>query len=564
MLLPLFPSKIRELWDARVPYRLQRHCKVPFYKLDKVFEKALTYILAGTEKSGAEPVLQPQLPISLITSQATDVHLMLHPLSTSQNENAPNSNIIECSPEVFPRGAPHPSPFLTAPPAPSPTPPLVEPSTPPGMVSSLLLPEQATLFPQAQSGEAGTEELSAIFPKATVQRHGNSKSVPKRKYKKASPSDKDGEYIYKSDSEDDLEFDSEDSQVSCEDVQKRYSTRKTEPQLPQKRFALRTKTNSVHKRRKKEPSESSLSDYVMNEDDYRKCIRIVNAIFRHKDSSFFRYPVDDVALNIPDYHSIIKVPMDLSTVQDNLANRYHYKTCLDFASDMRLIFTNAMLYNPVGHIVHIVAEKMSVLLESKLSRAFPVSGHMTESRQIHGPSSESLAQNSPVVMDTSTLRRKTGARSLSTSTKLSLQADKYTVLLCASRNHQQITLATQIHKQFHTTGGLFHAELPNNGAESQQAGPHPIPPEQEPDRARITSALVEFFRHSPSPQALGSIVQVLHRNHPHLNLLTQHSHNGAPCTLDINTFALLDSPTLIELNALLTAQAQPTQKETST
>jgi hypothetical protein len=35
---------------------------------------------------------------------------------------------------------------------------------------------------------------------------------------------------------------------------------------------------------------------------------------RHKKSIYFRYPVDHVSLNLPEYTTIIKHPMDLLTV----------------------------------------------------------------------------------------------------------------------------------------------------------------------------------------------------------------------------------------------------------
>lgn len=61
----------------------------------------------------------------------------------------------------------------------------------------------------------------------------------------------------------------------------------------------------------------------------------------------FHSPVDPVALNIPEYPNIIKHPMDLSTVQKKLRNK-SYATIQDFDEDMRLIWSNAMLFNGVG------------------------------------------------------------------------------------------------------------------------------------------------------------------------------------------------------------------------
>jgi bromodomain-containing factor 1 len=39
---------------------------------------------------------------------------------------------------------------------------------------------------------------------------------------------------------------------------------------------------------------------------------------KHRLAGPFLKPVDDVALNIPDYYYIIKEPMDLQTINNNL------------------------------------------------------------------------------------------------------------------------------------------------------------------------------------------------------------------------------------------------------
>ena len=43
--------------------------------------------------------------------------------------------------------------------------------------------------------------------------------------------------------------------------------------------------------------------------------------------------------------------MDLGTVKSKLG-RAMYETCEDFEEDVRLVFENAMKFNPKGHWVH--------------------------------------------------------------------------------------------------------------------------------------------------------------------------------------------------------------------
>ena len=60
------------------------------------------------------------------------------------------------------------------------------------------------------------------------------------------------------------------------------------------------------------------------------------------DSSPFREPVD--VIDHPDYLDIIDNPMDLTTVENQLADN-EYTNPEDFAKDVRLIFTNSKNYN---------------------------------------------------------------------------------------------------------------------------------------------------------------------------------------------------------------------------
>eukprot|EP01041_Mallomonas_annulata_P003895 gene3895-7772_t len=79
----------------------------------------------------------------------------------------------------------------------------------------------------------------------------------------------------------------------------------------------------------------------------------------------FLQPVNPIVLNIPTYFDIIKNPMDLGTVRNNLrANKYF--TMLDMTEDIRLVFSNAMLFNPVGHVVHTMAKDLLSEYETKL------------------------------------------------------------------------------------------------------------------------------------------------------------------------------------------------------
>eukprot|EP00667_Euglena_gracilis_P016955 EG_transcript_17816 len=59
----------------------------------------------------------------------------------------------------------------------------------------------------------------------------------------------------------------------------------------------------------------------------------------------FLLPVDPLKLGIPDYFDIVKHPMDLQTLTNNL-NHGKYVRMEDFERDLQLIWDNCFLYNP--------------------------------------------------------------------------------------------------------------------------------------------------------------------------------------------------------------------------
>ncbi len=73
----------------------------------------------------------------------------------------------------------------------------------------------------------------------------------------------------------------------------------------------------------------------------------------------FNTPVDPEALRIPDYRDRISSPMDLGTVKERLQS-LDYTTPGEFAFDVRLVFANAMAFNPPTHSIY---QNASAVLE---------------------------------------------------------------------------------------------------------------------------------------------------------------------------------------------------------
>jgi bromodomain-containing protein 3 len=92
-------------------------------------------------------------------------------------------------------------------------------------------------------------------------------------------------------------------------------------------------------------------------DNMKMCRQILTKLMKHKQSWIYNSPVDAAALGLHDYHQIIKRPMDLGTIKSNMAKNL-YSSPAGYASDIRLVFNNAMLYNPKTDAVHIMAKEL--------------------------------------------------------------------------------------------------------------------------------------------------------------------------------------------------------------
>ncbi|KAF5475246.1 hypothetical protein F2P56_007075 [Juglans regia] len=94
------------------------------------------------------------------------------------------------------------------------------------------------------------------------------------------------------------------------------------------------------------------------------CSTILKKLMSHPAGWVFNKPVDPVALNIPDYFTIISNPMDLGTIKFKLEKNMYFDT-EGFAADIRLTFSNAMLYNPPGNSVHKMAQELNNVFETR-------------------------------------------------------------------------------------------------------------------------------------------------------------------------------------------------------
>jgi len=92
------------------------------------------------------------------------------------------------------------------------------------------------------------------------------------------------------------------------------------------------------------------------------CKNIIQQLTEHEDSWPFTAPVDPVQLGIPDYFEVIKTPMDFRTILDHL-NKSKYLYIKEFEEDVRIVFSNAILYNGPQHQISLMAQTLAEVFE---------------------------------------------------------------------------------------------------------------------------------------------------------------------------------------------------------
>ncbi|KAI8043873.1 bromodomain-containing protein 3 [Drosophila gunungcola] len=93
---------------------------------------------------------------------------------------------------------------------------------------------------------------------------------------------------------------------------------------------------------------------------------VLNCIWRSRWAYHFRQPVDAVALGLPNYHKLIKHPMDLGTIKKRLHNNYYWQAD-EALDDFELIFENCMLFNLEGTLVHQAGKELRNAFYTRLA-----------------------------------------------------------------------------------------------------------------------------------------------------------------------------------------------------
>ena len=105
----------------------------------------------------------------------------------------------------------------------------------------------------------------------------------------------------------------------------------------------------------------------MDPENRDKCFIVMQTLFKHPCTEIFRQPVDTTV--IKNYLDIIKKPMDLSTVYNNLKNN-KYSSVNRWKDDVDLIWNNAKKFNHEDSTFYLLAERSQKLFQKTRQKHF--------------------------------------------------------------------------------------------------------------------------------------------------------------------------------------------------
>ena len=107
----------------------------------------------------------------------------------------------------------------------------------------------------------------------------------------------------------------------------------------------------------------------ITKDDEEKILKIFKVLEDDCQAYAFLEPVNYVELNLLDYPTIIKNPMDLGTAKQNLIDG-KYKTFKDFIADIDLIWSNCRTYNISTSDICKMANHCEKLFKKQMEKTF--------------------------------------------------------------------------------------------------------------------------------------------------------------------------------------------------
>ena len=108
---------------------------------------------------------------------------------------------------------------------------------------------------------------------------------------------------------------------------------------------------------------------------FQQCQTILRNVKTNQKAGSFIEPVDPIKLKIYDYFDFVKKPMALNDIIGKLAHNpskgvfRKYKTVYEFRDDMRQVWENCRIYNPIGQPVRTNGDHLSEFWEKKWAQS---------------------------------------------------------------------------------------------------------------------------------------------------------------------------------------------------
>jgi bromodomain-containing protein 8 len=121
-------------------------------------------------------------------------------------------------------------------------------------------------------------------------------------------------------------------------------------------------------REQSEPADDDDTGTKRRDVAFKRFQSVVNLIHsqisQHRNGNIFHHPIK--RSDAPDYHDIVKRPMDLKTIKARVRDGV-ISNAIEFQRDVFLMFANAMMYNRPGSDIHQMAEEMMLESESHIN-----------------------------------------------------------------------------------------------------------------------------------------------------------------------------------------------------